>query len=52
MKYHGGQIFMIAAEAFYNLRKLWQIINIWSPLYSVVDIAFQKNPDARRFSKP
>jgi len=28
-----------------------QIINIWAPIDSVVDIAFQKNPEARQFIK-
>jgi len=39
-------------KRFTTSRKSLQIINIWSPLDSVVDIAFQKNPDARRFAMP
>jgi len=38
-------------KRFATSRKTWQIINIWSPLDTVVDSAFQKYPEARQFSK-
>jgi len=52
MTYHGDQIFVIAAKAFYNFAKTWINHKYWAPFDSVVDIALQQNSEARRFSKP
>jgi len=50
--FHCGHIFMIYAKTFCNLARTLANHKYLATLYRMVDIAFQKNFEARNFSKP
>ncbi len=49
---HGDQIFVIFAKTFYNFSEIFTNHKYLVTLDRVVDIAFQKNREARPFARP